>query len=114
MRPATNTFGKTGIAPRGAVPVVEEHHRGTGMIKSKKGPPAEHFSVRFSQEDIARIDALIGICSTQWREGTRSDVVRMLLLMSLERVAQGEVLLARPLTSSGSDSDSGSPPPREK
>lgn len=67
------------------------------MVKSRKGSASEHVSVRLLAEDIARIDALIGSCSTRWREGTRSDVIRMLLVSALDRVAKGEVVLPRPI-----------------
>jgi Arc/MetJ-type ribon-helix-helix transcriptional regulator len=63
-----------------------------------KGSTGEHVSVRLVKEDIARIDALIESCSTWWRPATRSDVVRMLVLASLERVEQGENLTLKPAT----------------
>jgi hypothetical protein len=60
------------------------------------------------KEDIARIDALIESCSTWWRPGTRSDVVRMLVLASLERVEHGENLTLKPSTPYLSADKSGS------
>ena len=57
------------------------------MVKNKTG--SEHVSVRLVQEDIGRIDALIVNCSTRWHEGTRSDVIRMLLRFALDRVERG-------------------------
>ncbi len=82
------------------------------MGKSKQGSASEHVSVRLLKEDIARIDALIGSCSTWWREATRSDVVRMLVLAGLERVEQGEDLTLRPITPYLSADKP--PPPRVK
>lgn len=44
-----------------------------------------HVSVRLDAETIARVDALAPQFSTHWRPATRSDVLRALILTSLDR-----------------------------
>jgi hypothetical protein len=46
-----------------------------------------------TKAEIERIDALIDRCSTSWRQATRSDVLRFLLIQGLESVEKGEVVL---------------------
>jgi len=82
------------------------------MVRSKTDPASEHVTVRLVVEDIARIDALIEGCSMRWHKGTRSDVIRMLLALALERVAQGHLPPPRPLTPSLAEDDV--PLPRDK
>ena len=53
----------------------------------------EHVSVRLSITQIERIDELAKRCSTKWREETRSDVLRFLVMNSLERIEQDESLI---------------------
>ena len=55
---------------------------GRGMSERAK---RNHVSVRLEAEILDRIDTLIPRFSTQRREGTRSDVVRSLILAGLER-----------------------------
>ena len=63
------------------------------MKKARPGAERSHVSVRLSNTQIERIDALAKLCSTPWREVTRSDVLRFLLLQSLERADQNEALV---------------------
>jgi Arc/MetJ-type ribon-helix-helix transcriptional regulator len=61
--------------------------------KATKGNQKTHVSVRLAQSQIDRIDALAKRCSTRWRDETRSDVLRFLLIQSLERMEQNEALI---------------------
>jgi hypothetical protein len=61
------------------------------MSTSKRGPAKESVSINLSKEEIARVDALIACCSSRWHKGTRSDVMRALLIQELERAERGEL-----------------------
>jgi predicted DNA-binding protein len=50
---------------------------------SNPARPKQHVAVRLPPELVARLDALIPRLSTEWREATRSDVLRALLLKGL-------------------------------
>ena len=63
------------------------------MKKSNPDDAKEHISVRLSVKQIERIDAFAARCSTKWREETRSDVLRFLVMNSLERMEQDETLI---------------------
>jgi Arc/MetJ-type ribon-helix-helix transcriptional regulator len=63
------------------------------MRKVKEGDSRTHVSVRLAQSQIDRIDALAKRCSTRWRDETRSDVLRFLLIQSLERMEKDEALI---------------------
>lgn len=43
-----------------------------------------HVSVRLTDEQIARVDALAPVFSTKWRTATRSDILRGLILRAVE------------------------------
>jgi hypothetical protein len=62
------------------------------MGKSRGGPKRTHVSVRLAVSEIERVDAFIHLCSTPWHEGTRSDVLRALLIQGLMRAERGELL----------------------
>ena len=56
----------------------------------------EFVAVRLEKKDIARIDALIPKFSATWHTATRSDVIRALLLRSVEEAeATGKVPITR-------------------
>jgi len=44
----------------------------------------DHTAVRLDNETLARIDAIRALLETEWRQATRSDVLRLLLLHGLE------------------------------
>jgi hypothetical protein len=44
-----------------------------------------HVSVRLDEGTMARVDALAPLFSTHWRNATRSDVIRGLILSALEK-----------------------------
>jgi|HubBroStandDraft_2_1064218.scaffolds.fasta_scaffold793416_2 hypothetical protein len=48
-----------------------------------------HVSVRLDVETMARVDALAPAFSTEWHAATRSDILRALILDSLERYERG-------------------------
>ena len=43
-----------------------------------------HVAVRLDSETLARIDAITALLDTEWRDATRSDVLRLLILKGLE------------------------------
>jgi hypothetical protein len=43
-----------------------------------------HVAVRLDEQTLARVDALIPMLSTPWREAKRSDVLRALIHAGLE------------------------------
>jgi hypothetical protein len=45
----------------------------------------EHVGVRIDNTTIARIDALVPLFSTEARQATRSDMLRILILAGLQR-----------------------------
>ena len=45
-----------------------------------------HVAVRLDAEHVAQVDALIPLLFRRWRDATRSDVLRALLLAALETV----------------------------
>jgi hypothetical protein len=47
--------------------------------------PTNHVSVRLDPPTMARVDALGPTFSTKWRPATRSDILRGLILNSLDR-----------------------------
>lgn len=47
--------------------------------------PTIHVAVRLEPDQIARVDALLPTFTTRWRKATRSEVLRALILESLER-----------------------------
>lgn len=63
------------------------------MKKTKPDDAKDHVSVRLSSTQIERIDALAKRCSTKWRDETRSDVLRFLVMHSLELIEQDESLI---------------------
>jgi hypothetical protein len=77
------------------------------MGKSRRGSTVEHVSVRMTKAEIERIDALIERCSTSWRQATRSDVMRFLLIQGLECVEKGDVVLVPVLRPSKEGEGSG-------
>jgi len=44
----------------------------------------DHVAVRLDNETLARIDAIRALLDTEWRDATRSDVLRLLILKGLE------------------------------
>src|SRR5690349_21847327 len=44
----------------------------------------DHVAVRLDNETLTRIDAIRGLLDTEWRDATRSDVLRLLILKGLE------------------------------
>ncbi len=57
----------------------------------------ELVAVRLEPEIVARIDALKDYFSAEWRDATRSDVIRALILDSLERFEKAhEAARAKP------------------
>lgn len=53
------------------------------MSKSDRGPANSHVTARLAKAEIARVDALIRRGSTPWHKGTRSDVLRFLVIPRL-------------------------------
>ncbi len=51
-----------------------------------KEKPTQHVAVRLDEGVVARIDALLPRLSTEWRAGKRSDALRALILLGLQRV----------------------------
>jgi hypothetical protein len=49
-----------------------------------------HVSVRLDDPTMARVDALGPIFSTKWRPATRSDILRGLILHSLDVFERGD------------------------
>jgi hypothetical protein len=47
-------------------------------------PEQTHVAVRLDTATLARIDALAPLLSSEWHTATRSEVLRALLLVSLE------------------------------
>ncbi len=69
---------------RRKVPALNRHQqRGGTMSKSDHGPANTHVTARLAKAKIARVDALIRRCSTPWHKGTRSDVLRFLMIQRL-------------------------------
>ncbi len=50
-----------------------------------KDKPAQHVAVRLDEAVVARIDALIPKLSTEWLAAKRSDALRAVILLGLER-----------------------------
>ena len=48
--------------------------------------PKDHVAVRLDNATLVRVDALREVLSTEWREATRSDILRALILKGLERL----------------------------
>jgi len=44
----------------------------------------DHVAVRLDNETLLRIDAIRSLLDTEWRDATRSDVLRLLILKGLE------------------------------
>ena len=44
----------------------------------------DHVAVRLDNETLTRIDAIRALLDTEWRDATRSDVLRLLILKGLE------------------------------
>jgi hypothetical protein len=44
----------------------------------------DHVAVRLDNETLARIDAIRALLDTEWRDATRSDVLRLLILKGLD------------------------------
>lgn len=44
----------------------------------------DHVAVRLDNETLLRIDAIRALLDTEWRDATRSDVLRLLILKGLE------------------------------
>src|SRR5262245_16526666 len=44
----------------------------------------DHVAVRLDNETLHRIDAIRALLDTEWRDATRSDVLRLLILKGLE------------------------------
>jgi hypothetical protein len=43
----------------------------------------DHVAVRLDHETLTRIDAITALLDTEWRDATRSDVLRLLILKGL-------------------------------
>jgi hypothetical protein len=52
----------------------------------KPNAPTRHVAVRMDEAVVARIDALIPSLSTPWHEATRSDALRSLVLVGLDKM----------------------------
>src|SRR5262245_60298493 len=68
----------------------------------------DHVAVRLDNETLTRIDAIRALLDTEWRDATRSDVLRLLILKGLEHFEQkhrGELDKKR----SSSPGDGGAP-----
>jgi hypothetical protein len=67
---------------------------------SRRKPVAEghpsHVAVRLDPATIDRVDALVPALTTPWRQATRSDVLRMLVLAGLETKEGASPIKPRP------------------
>jgi predicted transcriptional regulator len=63
------------------------------MGKAKSGVRIKNVSVRLSNEQLERIDALAERYSTPWRKESRANLMQFLLLQALERAEQNEALV---------------------
>ena len=52
----------------------------------RKREPRPHIAVRADEDVVARIGALIAVLSMPWRKATRSDALRVVLLIGLARL----------------------------
>lgn len=70
-----------------------------------------HVSIRLDEATMARIDALGDVFSTEWHVATRSDILRALILLSLERYERelGLVRASAEAREAGGASPSGEP-----
>lgn len=69
----------------------------------------DHVAVRLDNETLLRIDAIRALLDTEWRDATRSDVLRLLILKGLEHFEKkhrAELDKRRPVTSA---SEAGAP-----
>ena len=48
--------------------------------------PKDHVAVRLDNATLVRVDALREVLTTPWREATRSDILRALILKGLEQL----------------------------
>ena len=48
----------------------------------------DHVAVRLDDATLSRVDALKDVLTTEWHEATRSDILRALILIGLERFEQ--------------------------
>ncbi len=55
-----------------------------------------HVSVRLDSATMARVDAMAPAFSTEWRRATRSDILRGLILASLDRFEQAAAAAPAP------------------
>jgi hypothetical protein len=62
------------------------------VSKKRGGGKYAYVSVRLKPEEIVRINRLVPELSQPWRKGTRSDVLRALVLFGLEH--QDQILAA--------------------
>ena len=70
----------------------------------------DHVAVRLDNETLARIDAIRTLLDTEWRDATRSDVLRLLILKGLEHFEKkhrSELDKRRPSTSAESAATAG-------
>lgn len=75
----------------------------------------EHVAVRLDQETLARIDAIRPLLTSEWRDATRSDVLRSLLLAGLVAYEKEHAVeLGAPPRSRGSVEASGQPTKHER
>jgi hypothetical protein len=70
--------------------------------------PKDHVAVRLDNATLVRVDALREVLTTPWREATRSDILRALILKGLEQLEhEHKAALGKPRKPSA---EGGAPP----